>query len=188
MQEPTPKPQPSSIVQAQDQIHLTLEGQFISITAPKAMDFGIAMAVGQLLTPGYGGYELVQGLVESSHYPNRDFTGFINTFGSTGVLIDKPHNFYLQYAFHFGLLGLGLYIAVALYVVGMYLRDLRTERCSPKKGKEGFSSFKLACLMGLVCFLGCGLTNDSMSGVTSIAWILMGLLLAGVPKPTESFG
>jgi O-antigen ligase len=137
-------------------------------------------------------------------YPNRDFTGFLNTFGSTDTLIDKPHNFYLQFAHSFGLPALGLFLLIfgtsitRSLIIFLKKHPLKSTLFSPTKGTDQrggtilnaslaptmthSDSFRAACLVSLIGFAVSGLANDSMSGVSLIAWIFMGFCLSGEEK------
>lgn len=107
------------------------------------------------------------------HFPQDDYLGKWYAYGTTSIVVDKPHNLYLQIALNQGVIALiGFLILVGAYIVrSMKLYAFR----------EGYSRFDImgiAILLGIVGYLGAGVFNDSVVSVAPIFWILLGAGMA----------
>ena len=106
-------------------------------------------------------------------FPQQDLTGKFRVYGTTDMLVDKVHNGFLQTALGTGVLSALLLAAFfAWYVVTsarIYFRS-----CATDAGRV-FVVFGLACLAGVLGYLGAGLFNDSIVGVAPLAWAMVGL-------------
>lgn len=104
-------------------------------------------------------------------FPHEDFVGRFNV-GNTGidVIVDKPHNLYLQTAVNTGVLSLLALIFIWL----VYLID-----CLKLYLKGNISSFieyiGAAIFLGITAYLVAGLFNDSIVAVAPLFWILLGM-------------
>lgn len=103
------------------------------------------------------------------YFPQYDFIGKLKYYHTGGILIDKPHDFYLQTAVNTGIISLlallalfGVYFVTSIKI---YI-------------KEELTTFK--SIAGLACFAAfCGYIvsaffNDSAVSVAPIFWILFG--------------
>lgn len=102
-------------------------------------------------------------------YPNRDFGGFLRAFGAAETLIDKPHNFYLQFAHLSG--NTSLFLLLAMFAAYSWQSVVLLSRGPAPGSARGLAAAFFAAFLG---FVGVGLANDSMVGVTPIFWILWG--------------
>ena len=105
-------------------------------------------------------------------FPNNDPIKMSEIFGADSLL-DKPHNFYISFAHTHGLLAL-----VILFVV-FAIFFLRTW---PDVRRRDNSLFALPYCLGVVGYLGSGLSVDSTVGVSSIFWVLLGVGLGIAPE------
>jgi len=103
-------------------------------------------------------------------FPQNDYIGKIRAYGTSQMIVDKPHNMYLQIAVNTGVLSLLAFLALcgfyAIQSIRLYLKNMDNS---------------LTCLAGVGIFLGiCGymiaaLFNDSVIAVAPIFWVLLGL-------------
>lgn len=103
------------------------------------------------------------------YFPQNDCVGKLRAFGSTNIIIAKPHNMYLQIGVNTGVISLAAIIALFLIYfissVKLYIkRDLKT-----------FSEIMgVSILAAIAAYCVAGLFNDSIVSVASIFWILLG--------------
>lgn len=103
-------------------------------------------------------------------FPQEDYIGKIRAYGTARMIVDKPHNMYLQIALNTGILSLIAFLTIC----GAYIID--SIRLYFKNLDNSF-----VCLTGTGIFLGiCGylaaaVFNDSMVAIASVFWILLGL-------------
>lgn len=104
------------------------------------------------------------------NFPQEDYIGKIRAYGTPKMIVDKPHNMYLQMAMNTGVLSLIAFLVVC----GAYIIE-----CFKLYLKKLDDSF--ICLAGTGIFLGiCGylvaaVFNDSMVAIAPVFWVLLGL-------------
>jgi len=103
-------------------------------------------------------------------FPQDDYIGKIRAYGTAYVIVDKPHNMYLQIAVNTGLLSL---LAV-LILFGTYI--IQSLKLYIKNIEESFVSITGACIFMAICaYLTVGLFNDSTVGTSPVFWVFLGL-------------
>lgn len=106
-------------------------------------------------------------------FPQDDILGKWYAYDTPNMIVDKPHNLYLQIAINEGVIALiAFLVLVGTYVVqGVRLYGL----------KKGYSTLEIlgsAVLLAIVGYLGAGIFNDSVVPVAPIFWILLGTGMA----------
>jgi len=107
------------------------------------------------------------------YFKQYDFVGLLNSQGTTELVVDKPHSFYLQVATQTGIVSMlfivGIFVTIIFNAIKIYIRH-RSERKY---------SLKMDTLMGLslgnfsyMIFL---LANDSSLTVSPVFWLLLGI-------------
>ena len=118
-----------------------------------------------LIGHGAGTFEL--------YFKQYDFVGLLNSQGTTELVVDKPHSFYLQAATQTGIVSMlcaiGIFVIIIFNSIKLYLKD--------KSGSK--NSLKTTTLIGLslgnfsyMIFL---LANDSSLAVSPVFWLLLGI-------------
>lgn len=133
------------------------------------------------------------------NFPQNDLLGKYWAYGTTNMLVDKPHNLYLQIWIGQG----GIALLAFLTIVIMYLIDC-IRLYAFKRTYTRYELIALAICLGVVGYLGAGLFNDSVVSVAPVFWILLGVGIAiniqnywervnnstvatsSTPKPTET--
>lgn len=105
-------------------------------------------------------------------FPQEDYVGRFNV-GSNGMLdivIDKPHNMYLQTAINTGVISL-----LALMTIwGMYLFD--SFKIYIKGNMESFTEYMgAATFLSITAYLVAGVFNDNIVSVAPLFWIMLGM-------------
>jgi O-antigen ligase len=86
------------------------------------------------------------------------------------ILIDKPHNMYLQTAINTGVISL----LALLAIWGIYLFD--SFKIFIKGNMESFAEYMGAAIfLSISAYLVAGLFNDNIISVTPLFWILLGM-------------
>ena len=106
-------------------------------------------------------------------FPQNDLFGKYYAYDNPNVIVDKPHNLYLQIALNEGLIALLAFLAIMLiYIIdSMKLYALKNEYS--KTHVLGIATF-----LGVIGYLFAGLFNDSVISVAPIFWIILGVGIA----------
>lgn len=109
------------------------------------------------------------------YFQQNDYVSMMNTHGTTKLVIDKPHNMYLQVAQQTGILGLialiSIFIIAIKISIGVYIKNT-------VKNRYDELNLGLGIFIGIVGFLIVSLVNDSIVAVNPIFWILLGVNFA----------
>ncbi|SFD26226.1 O-antigen ligase family protein [Clostridium uliginosum] len=103
-------------------------------------------------------------------FPQNDLIGKYYAYNTPNMLVDKPHNLYLQIALNDGLIALLAFISIMLiYIIdSMKLYALKKEY-SKSQILGGITS------LGVIGYLFAGIFNDSVISVAPIFWIVLGV-------------
>ena len=103
-------------------------------------------------------------------FPQNDYIGKIRAYGTAQMIVDKPHNAYLQIAANTGVLSL---IAV-LVLWGFYI--VQSLRLYIRSMDGSFVRLSGAGIFVAVCgYLTAAFFNDSVVGIAPVFWVLLGL-------------
>lgn len=105
------------------------------------------------------------------YFPQNDFKGKLNFLDNPYILVDKPHNMYLQMAINTGVISLIAFIVFVLWYIGSSFRLY----FKPKNNDSFYYMAGSACVLSVIGFLVAGLANDSNVNVSPIFWILLGI-------------
>ncbi|MEF9960802.1 MAG: O-antigen ligase family protein [Niameybacter sp.] len=106
-------------------------------------------------------------------FPQDDVLGKWAAYDTPNIVVDKPHNLYLQIALNQGVVALVAF----LVLVGTYV----VQAVRLYGFKTGYSKVEIlggAVLLAIVGYLGAGIFNDSVVPVAPIFWILLGVGMA----------
>ena len=106
-------------------------------------------------------------------FPQNDLVGKYYAYDTTSMVVDKPHNLYLQIALNEGVIALLAFLAVMIiYIVDSFkLYALKNEY-------ENDQILGAATCLGVIGYLFSGLFNDSVISVAPIFWIVLGVGVA----------
>lgn len=100
-------------------------------------------------------------------FPQGDYAGKFNMFGTPYMLIDKPHSFYLQYGIQQGLAALFILAGITVIAMGRGMKEIRS---------LGIESWRWPYLPALLGFLTAAIFNDSLVQTTIYMWVALGVL------------
>ena len=105
-------------------------------------------------------------------FPQEDYIGRFNTGnrGMTDIVVDKPHNMYLQTAINTGVVS--LIALMALWAI--YLLD--SLKIYIGGNINSFTEYMGAAIfLSITAYLAAGMFNDSIVAVAPLFWILLGM-------------
>lgn len=106
-------------------------------------------------------------------FPQNDLIGKYYAYDTPNMIVDKPHNLYLQVALNNGLIALIAFLGIML----IYIVD--SLKLYALKKEYGTSElFGAAISLGVIGYLLAGVFNDSVISVAPIFWILLGVGVA----------
>lgn len=115
------------------------------------------------LGKGFGNYVNV--------FKQYDYVGLLKSQGTTNVIIDRPHNMFLQYCVDIGVIGTVAMFSMVIYILHNWLKQ-----CI-KNGKDRrFLSY--STFAGTLVFLMFSMLNDSMVILSPFMWFILGINLA----------
>jgi hypothetical protein len=104
------------------------------------------------------------------YFPQTDNVGKLLNYGTTKVIVDKPHNMYLQIAINTGVISL----LVVLTLFGSYI--FSSLKLYWRRKLDNFhSKVGVGVFVAVVAYLIAGLFNDSVISVAPVFWILLGM-------------
>lgn len=102
-------------------------------------------------------------------FPQTDYVGKYNAYGTTNMIVDKPHNTFLQIAINSGLISLMAYLAL---IITYYRKAI----FSLVKNKLTFVSVQESIyFISILSFLITSFFNDSTVHVSPLFWGLLAL-------------
>ncbi|SHF18346.1 O-Antigen ligase [Caloramator proteoclasticus DSM 10124] len=103
------------------------------------------------------------------YFPQYDYIGKFLFLGTPSILVDKPHNMYLQNAINIGVIGtLAFLIFILCYLIFSF-KAINTLKDS------SLSTISISIFFALIAYLVAGVFNDSVVYVAPLFWALGGL-------------
>lgn len=103
-------------------------------------------------------------------FPQDDYVGKLNAYQQSYIVVDKPHNMYLQIAINTGLISLlslltlwGIYIASSFKLYWNMNYDSMDKLVG------------VACMLGVIGYLVAGIFNDQIVSVAPLFWMILGI-------------
>jgi len=107
-------------------------------------------------------------------FPQGDLIGKYYAYDTPNIVVDKPHNLYLQIAINYGVIALlGFLTMIIIYIVDSIKLYAFKEDYQERSQMLG----SITCL-GVVGYLFSGIFNDSVVSVAPVFWIVLGVGVA----------
>ncbi len=106
-------------------------------------------------------------------FPQNDFLGKVKAFNSPYIIVDKPHNMFLQISVNTGLLSL-----LAFLVFIMWYAIVSVKLYIMNKSDNIYFISGVSCLVAVMGFMISAFANDSVISVSPVFWIILGIGIA----------
>ena len=104
-------------------------------------------------------------------YNQDDFIGKLNLINfDANIVVDKPHNMYLQTGINTGVISLISFLALMLIYLFTGFKLYIKATFSTLEEKVGS-----ACLLAIIGYLAAGLFNDNITSVSPLFWMILGI-------------
>lgn len=108
-----------------------------------------------------------------AEFPQGDYLAKLYAYDTVQMLVDKPHNLYLQIGIQQG----GISLVAFLVLIGAYLvESFRLYALRKNYTTQDITGAALA--LAIIGYLGAGFFNDSIVSVAPIFWALLGVGIA----------
>ena len=108
------------------------------------------------------------------YFPQEDFVGRFNTNTLAGnMIVDKPHNLYLQIATNTGVLSLFAFLAIVIMYIAKSVKIYFKSQLQDEMEILGLGLF-----IAVIAYLLAGIFNDSVVSVAPIFWAVLGMGVA----------
>jgi O-antigen ligase len=106
-------------------------------------------------------------------FPQHDYIGKINAYDNPSIIVDKPHNLYLQIGINTGVVSL----LALLAVFGMYIFD--SLKLYLKRDISTYlEHIGVGAVTGVIAYLGAAFFNDQIISVAPLFYVMVGLGIA----------
>lgn len=102
-------------------------------------------------------------------FPQYDYLGKMYAYGTSNMIVDKPHNLYLQIGINQG----GIALLSFLVVVSVYIVQ-STKLYALRSYYQERHIVGMALMLAVVSYLVAGVFNDSVVSVAPIFWTILG--------------
>jgi len=103
-------------------------------------------------------------------FPQDDFIAKLNAGWNANMIVDKPHNMYLQIAINTGVISLlSLLILWGIYII-LSIKLYKSIIYDSIEKNIGF-----ACFIAVLAYLVAGIFNDQIVSVAPLFWIVLGM-------------
>lgn len=103
------------------------------------------------------------------YFPQDDYLGKLNFMYDANILIDKPHNMYLQTAINTGVISLISFVCLLVYFFVSCFRVLKS-----KKITNHCSIYGMIINAAIPGYLAAGMFSDSSVSAAPVFWVLLG--------------
>ncbi len=114
-------------------------------------------------------------------FPQNDVRSKLNYLGNPYVIIDKPHNMFLQIGINTGFISLLVMMALFVFYI------VQTVKKVFKDKSQALNAIRIGIMAGVVAYLVAAMTTDSVVSVAPVFWVLLGMGFgANVINPEEN--
>lgn len=106
-------------------------------------------------------------------FKQYDYVGLLKSQGTSNIIIDRPHNMFLQYSMDIGVVGTVALFGMIMIILCKWVRE------NVKRGRDN-RLMSYPTFAGIVVFLMFSMLNDSLVILSPYMWLGLGLNL-GLP-------
>jgi hypothetical protein len=104
------------------------------------------------------------------YFPQQDYIAKLKYCDAPYIIIDKPHNMYLQIAMNTGIISLLSVLVIFFYYIFTSIKIYFTNNV-----RTVYSTVSLGVFLGTTAYMVTALFNDSLISVAPVFWIMLGL-------------
>ena len=102
------------------------------------------------------------------NFKQYDYVGLLKSQGTHNVIIDRPHNMFLQYSIDIGMVGtVALFVLIAYVIIGWIKQRV-------KSGRDN-NVLSVGSFVSVVGFMVFSLLNDSLVVLSPYMWLFLGV-------------
>lgn len=105
-------------------------------------------------------------------FPQNDYFGKLISYGRKSIIVDKPHNMYLQLAVNTGVISMLNFI---VFMVWLFYRFIKLQKKTLYKNENIYGIIFIFTNLAVFSYLISALFNDSLVSVAPIFWVILGL-------------
>jgi len=103
-------------------------------------------------------------------FPQDEVLAKLYTFNDPSIIVDKPHNLYLQISINTGIISIFSILAALVYY---FITSFKLYSKITYDSLEKYLG--ASCLISVIGYFAAGMFNDSVVSVAPILWIIFGL-------------
>ncbi|GAU76816.1 O-antigen ligase [Fusibacter sp. 3D3] len=108
-------------------------------------------------------------------FPQNDYVGKYRAYNTTNMLVDKPHNLYIQIAISTGLISLAIFLALVFYNFKNVFSVIKSRRVQFELEKNYHQVLLYGFTASIFSFLIASFFSDSNVHVSILFWVILGL-------------
>lgn len=101
-------------------------------------------------------------------FPQQDVRSKLNYLGNPYVIIDKPHNMFLQIGINTGVISLLVMLVLFILYIVQTIKRVFNDK------EQSLNAIRLGIMAGIVAYLAAAMTTDSVVSVAPVFWTLLG--------------
>ncbi|OGV60303.1 MAG: hypothetical protein A2X45_06400 [Lentisphaerae bacterium GWF2_50_93] len=104
------------------------------------------------------------------HFPQLDYVAKMKYYADPYLIIDKPHNMYLQIALNTGVVSLICVLIIFVSYIATSIKIILTNMT-----RSIYTTISLGVFLGTTAYMITAFFNDSLISVAPVFWIMLGL-------------
>lgn len=104
------------------------------------------------------------------YFPQKDYVAKLKYYANPYMIIDKPHNMYLQIAVNTGVISLFCVLIIFISYIATSIKIIFTN-----DRRTVYSTVSLGAFLGNIAYMVTALFNDSLISVSPVFWIMLGM-------------
>ncbi len=108
-------------------------------------------------------------------FPQNDYVGKYRAYNTTNMLVDKPHNLYIQIAISTGLVSLVVFLALVFYNFKNVFSVVKSRKAQFEPDEDYHQVLLLGFTAALFSYLIASFFSDSNVHVAVVFWVILGL-------------
>lgn len=112
-------------------------------------------------------------------FPQNDYVGKYNAYGTTNTLVDKAHNLFIQIAMNSGLIALVSYLSLFVILIVRFVKSNANDRLTVS------NAIQSGTFTALFAYFVASFFNDSTVQVSPVFWGILALAFVSFKQSTK---